>query len=124
MAALIVSAGAGEGHYYPLGKRSTVIGRQETCPVQIVDDRMSRKHMQIRYEPTEDQFYIVDLKSGNGTFVNGRKIEIETPLQDFDQIKVGDTTLCFISADFPDQKSALEHYKKQGQRRKDTVGGE
>src|SRR5437763_65348 len=36
MAALIVSAGTNEGRYYPLGQRTTVIGRQETCPIQIV----------------------------------------------------------------------------------------
>lgn len=121
MAALIVSSGLNEGGYYPLGKRTTVIGRQETCPVQIVDDRISRKHLQIRHDPATDCFFALDMNSNNGSYINGHRITLETALADFDQITLGDTTLCFISADFPDQASALAHFKKHGQRAKPTV---
>lgn len=121
MAALIIAAGPHEGSYFPLGKRTTVIGRQETCAIQIVDDRVSRKHVQIHFEEKAGEFRVLDMNSGNGTTVNGNKISSETPLRDFDSIRIGDTTLCFISADFPDQQSALNHFKQHGHRLKTTV---
>jgi len=121
MAAIIVSAGPSEGAYYPLGQRTTVVGRQETCTIQIVDERVSRKHFQIRFEPSNQRFYAVDMNSGNGTFLNGQRLQTDVALDDFDEIAVGDTKLVFIAADFPDQKSALEHYKQHGQRARTTV---
>src|SRR5690606_7288479 len=85
MPSLIVVAGPNEGDYYPLGKRTIVIGRQEGCPVQIVDDRVSRRHVQIRCEEgagEEGRYHLLDMKSQNGTFVNGRRIEAEVVLED------------------------------------------
>ena len=121
MAALIIAGGPNEGAYFPLGKRTTVIGRQETCMIQIVDDRVSRKHVQIHFDPQTNQFLALDMDSGNGSYVNGNRLTGDTPLKDFDQVRIGDTTLCFIAADFPDQQSALNHYKQHGQRAKPTV---
>src|SRR5205085_1189637 len=112
LAAIIISAGNNEGHYFPLGQRTTVIGRQETCPIQIVDDKISRKHVQIRFDAKEKRFYALDMKSANGTCINGIRIDRDVPLEDFDEIQVGDTKLVFIAADFPDHKSALDHYKR------------
>lgn len=47
MASLTVTSGPHEGDYYPLGRRTLVIGRDEGCPAQIVDDQVSRKHAQV-----------------------------------------------------------------------------
>ena len=50
MASIIVVTGSNKGDYYPLGHRTTVIGRDEALPIQILDPKVSRKHMQIRYD--------------------------------------------------------------------------
>ena len=67
MATLIITAGPNEGTHYPLGKRTTVIGRNETCALQVLDDRVSGKHCQIRYEDFDKSYKLLDMKSTNGT---------------------------------------------------------
>ena len=51
MASLIVTSGKQEGDYYPLGRRTNVIGRDEALFIQILDNMVSRKHLQIRFDP-------------------------------------------------------------------------
>jgi pSer/pThr/pTyr-binding forkhead associated (FHA) protein len=121
MASLFVIAGTDEGDYYPLGRRTNVIGRDEALPIQIIDEHVSRKHMQIRYEKSDQLYYALDMKSKHGVFINGRKIDDETALNNSDQIRIGATTLLFTLEDFSDQESALSHYKKVGERVRNTL---
>ncbi len=116
MASLIVISGANEGDYYPLGQRTNVIGRDQAVPIQIVDEHVSRKHMQIRFERADERYYAVDMKSKHGVFINGRRISEEAALNDGDQILIGETTLLFTLEDFEDRESALSHFKKAGER--------
>ena len=76
MASITVVSGESIGDYYPLAKRTMVIGRDEALPIQVKDDRVSRKHLQIRYEEADgaDRYVLLDMSSANGTFVNGRQI--------------------------------------------------
>ncbi len=121
MASLFVIAGTDEGDYYPLGRRTNVIGRDEALPIQIIDEHVSRKHMQIRYEKSDQLYYALDMKSKHGVSINGRKIDDETPLNDSDQIRIGATTLLFTLEDFSDRESALSQYKKVGERVRNTL---
>ncbi len=120
MASIIITAGPREGDFYPLGHRTTVIGRDEAVPIQIVDERVSRKHMQIRYE-AEKGYFALDMRSSNGVFINGRRITTETLLAEGDEIQVGDTKLMFTLSDFPDKQSAIAHFKKAGQKHRSTL---
>ncbi len=122
MASLIVENGKNQGYCYPLGQRITVIGRAESLLVQILDNKVSRKHMQIRYDSPTKAYIATDMKSKHGVFVNGLKINDETVLKDEDRIQIGDTTLLFTFQDFPDKESALDYFKKAGQRRFTTLG--
>jgi len=56
------------------------------------DECLSRKHCQITANGSD--FYIKDLGSYNGTFVNGEKIE-NVKLHDQDEINIGNTLLIF-----------------------------
>jgi pSer/pThr/pTyr-binding forkhead associated (FHA) protein len=123
MASLIVTNGKQEGDFYPLGHRTNVVGRDEALPIQILDNMVSRKHLQIRFDPATNQYHAFDMKSRNGVYVNNRKIEGETALNDGDIILVGLTSLLFTKEDFKDKKSALEHYKKAGERMRVTTYG-
>jgi pSer/pThr/pTyr-binding forkhead associated (FHA) protein len=121
MASLIVTSGKQEGNFYPLGRRTNVIGRDEALPIQILDYMVSRKHLQIRFDEKTGRYYAFDMKSRNGVYVNNERITDETVLSDGDVILVGLTTLLFTSRDFKDKDSALLHYKKVGERMKVTV---
>ena len=116
MASLIVISGANEGDYYPLGQRTNVIGRDQAVPIQIIDEHVSRKHMQIRFERADERYYAIDMKSKHGVFINDRRISEEAALKDGDQILIGETTLLFTLEDFDDRESALSHFKKAGER--------
>lgn len=121
MASLIVTNGPKKGDYYPLGRRTTVIGRDEAVPVQIIDSHISRKHMQIRFNPKDETYSVIDMSSKHGVFVNGMPIKDESILKDNDQITVGQTVLLFTLEDFQDRENALLHFKKVGQRNLPTI---
>jgi pSer/pThr/pTyr-binding forkhead associated (FHA) protein len=120
MASIIVTSGNQKGDYYPLGHRTNVIGRGEALPIQILDDLISRQHVQIRFNKDVDKYYALDMKSKHGVFINGRRISEETLLADGDEILIGQTTLFFSDKDFDDRESALSHYKKVGERSRPT----
>jgi pSer/pThr/pTyr-binding forkhead associated (FHA) protein len=72
MATLLVVSGPHEGRYYPLEEHRLVsVGRDDQCSFQLVDDKISRRHLQIRYEEGSDVHFAVDMRSANGVFVNG-----------------------------------------------------
>jgi pSer/pThr/pTyr-binding forkhead associated (FHA) protein len=121
MASIIVMSGKQKGDYYPLGHRTNVLGRDEAVPIQILDEHVSRKHMQICFDQSKGEHYALDMKSKHGVFVNGRKIDTETALIDGDRIYIGQTELLFTEKDFADRESALSHFKKVGERSRPTV---
>ncbi|MHC4566292.1 MAG: FHA domain-containing protein [Planctomycetota bacterium] len=121
MASIIVMSGAQKGDYYPLGRRTNVIGRDEGAPIQILDEHISRKHMQIRFDPDKERYYALDMKSKHGVFINGGRIHNETQLVENDQIHIGRTDLLFTEEDFSDRESALSHFKKVGERMRATI---
>jgi pSer/pThr/pTyr-binding forkhead associated (FHA) protein len=121
MASIIVVSGTQKGDYYPLGQRTNVVGRDEAVPIQILDEHVSRKHMQIRFDKDKGQYCALDMKSKHGVFINGGKIHDEVALVDGDQIHIGQTDLLFTEKDFADRESALSHFKKVGERIRPTV---
>ncbi len=123
MASLIITSGKREGDYYPLGRRTNVIGRDEALLIQILDNMVSRKHMQIRFDEKAGRYCAFDMKSRNGVYVNNHRIDGERVLSDGDIIMIGLTTLLFVDKDFKDKDSALMHYKKVGERLRVTSYG-
>lgn len=109
MACLIISTGDQSGTYFPLSNRPLAAGRDPAREIQIIDARVSRKHFVIR--KNGDDYVICDMRSQNGVFVNGDKVE-EAQLHDGDRIEVGDTTLVFRMSDDPDRTDALQTYRK------------
>ena len=116
MASIIVMSGNNRGDYYPLGRRTTVIGRDEALLIQILDDGISRKHLQIHFDKDSGKYSAFDMKSKNGVFINNKKIDDETVLVDGDQIRIGQAVLFFTQKDFPNREDAMSHFKKVGQR--------
>lgn len=120
MASIIITSGEQKGDYYPLGHRTNVIGRDEALLIQVLDDLVSRKHMQIRFDKETSRYHALDMKSKHGVFINSRRISQETVLAEADQILIGETTLLFTDQDFDSRESALSHFKKVGERMRPT----
>jgi ABC-type multidrug transport system ATPase subunit/pSer/pThr/pTyr-binding forkhead associated (FHA) protein len=72
-------------------KSIVIIGRDSACDIMIDDITASRKHAEITKE--KGKYYITDLSSTNGTYLNGKKITSKTVLNDDDQIIIGRTLL-------------------------------
>ena len=121
MASIIQSDTNTHGHYLPLGKRTSIIGRSEALPLQILDNQVSRKHLKIHYDESTGRHLASDMHSHNGVFVNGRKIEEQVELKEGDVIRIGSAGLLYTEKDFDDAQSALHHYKKVGERAKPTI---
>ncbi len=120
MASVIVTSGKQEGEFLPLGRRISVIGRAESLPLQLLDDLVSRKHLRISFDETHERYLAEDMDSRHGVFVNHNRISKPTVLVDGDEILVGQTTMLFTTEDFEDRESALTHYKKVGERARQT----
>jgi len=71
----------------------TTIGRAGHNHILITDSYSSYEHARIVYQ--QESFYLEDLQSTNGTFLNGVKIKEAVKLQDGDQIRIGQTILVF-----------------------------
>jgi pSer/pThr/pTyr-binding forkhead associated (FHA) protein len=93
MIMLRVLEGQEVGRGYPLAKLPVTLGRDALCDVSIVDGRLSRQHSMIFY--FNPDFYIKDLGSTNGTFVNTMRIKQQV-LKNGDEIKIGSTRFEFI----------------------------
>ncbi|UBF25228.1 FHA domain-containing protein [Kovacikia minuta CCNUW1] len=72
-----------------------VIGRDRSVALPVQDKRLSRRHGVIQYVKDEG-FYLIDLNSTNGTFVNGEPIRHAALLKDGDQIRLGSLAFTFF----------------------------
>jgi len=90
----IYPTGPNMGTRYPLGGNALVLGRGEDCEIRINDHSVSRKHARI--EPSGDGYYVVDLKSTNGTFVNDVPSAMAT-LKDGDYLRIGNCIYRFLT---------------------------
>ena len=77
-ARLIPRFGADLSQEYTLTQRITTIGREQINDVVLKDPEVSRRHARIVYEA--DQYVLEDLGSTNGTFIDGNRLTVPTPL--------------------------------------------
>ena len=87
-AVLFVRGGTNDGDSIPLTEGMTMIGRSEFNDIEIDADGVSRQHAAIRRD--SKGFWISDLGSKNGTFVNGDEVANEPRLlANWDRIELG-----------------------------------
>lgn len=65
--------GPQSGKIYPLQKGNNILGRSPKVDIRLADTGVSKSHAQIFV--TNDKVIITDLKSINGTFVNGIQVQ-------------------------------------------------
>jgi predicted Zn finger-like uncharacterized protein len=90
---IAILAGPDAGTMYRLEKPRTTIGRSG-ADLTINDTEASRQHAAI--EVREDSITVEDLKSTNGTTVDGQKLTEPAELQDKSEFQIGTTSLMLI----------------------------
>jgi hypothetical protein len=84
---LIVMEGENRGQRWPLDKDVVVIGRGGECQLVLPERQVSREHIRIYREGGD--YYLQDLDSKNGTWINGVQLPGETvQLRDGDEINI------------------------------------
>ena len=84
---------------FTLAKEPVVIGRHPDCEIHIDDGSVSRRHAQVVYQ--DGAYFVEDLDSRNGTFLNDQQIYQPTKLYDDSVIRVCDISFVFQSSDLP-----------------------
>ncbi len=122
MASLLIGTSDQQERYFPLeSHRLVMIGRDDECTVQVLDDQVSRRHLQIRFEPDEDKHYVADYRSANGVFVNGDRIVEDKALADGDAIKIGNTNIVYLGDDHGSAQEAREALRKKDEWKRSTL---
>jgi DNA-binding winged helix-turn-helix (wHTH) protein len=83
---LLALDGPTPNQYWTLVEDAVILGRDDEADVMLPDRQVSRQHIRIFRE--HDQYYITDLESKNGTWVNGQRLEGTRQLSDGDEIHV------------------------------------
>jgi pSer/pThr/pTyr-binding forkhead associated (FHA) protein len=97
-AALRIRTGDFEGTRYELGFGETLIGRNPTTDITLLDEGASREHAIVLYDEEEQRWSIEDLQSTNGTKVNGKRVRSHQ-LEPGDEIQIGHTRFEFVRED-------------------------
>ena len=95
MAYLTAINGTAQGTRYELDQAVTVLGRHPECNVILDAGAVSRQHARITRRG--DELLLEDLKSRNGTFLNGHMISGLTALSDGDMLRICDLEFSFHS---------------------------
>ena len=94
MAFLKVTNGPSAGQIIALQAERTIMGRHPTCQVVLDDGAVSRNHAHIIFDGS--RYYLEDLRSRNGTEINGMRVGVKAELRDGDSIRVCDHTFQFL----------------------------
>lgn len=93
MAELLQVEGPERGKAYPVNADCVVLGRHPHCNIVLDIGAVSRQHAQIVRTPLG--FFLEDLNSRNGTFLNEQRVHGRQPLKDGDRIRICDLVFVF-----------------------------
>ncbi len=89
---LTIRSREGDPRSLEIAKERLVIGREEGCDLLLEDDKVSREHAALFVDP-EGRVIVEDLRSTNGTYVNGRRITEPTHLGPDDELRIGESQI-------------------------------
>lgn len=90
LSAPVALRGASEsvaGRVFALDKDRMVVGRDAHCDLSLNEPSVSKEHARLTRE-ADGQWYVANLLSTNGTFVNGVRAS-RTPLKPGDHLRIG-----------------------------------
>lgn len=103
MFAIIITEKGGTERREVFDKTEINVGRVQGNELMLPKGNVSKHHARLLYR--DGRFIVTDLKSTNGTYVNGRKITQATIVREGDRIYVGDFV---IRLEVPPQNSSPE----------------
>ncbi len=107
VSAILTVAAGDDKREFPCSTLLT-IGRVPPSDVTFPQDpKVSRNHAMVRMMG-DGKYYLIDLGSSNGTFVNGRRIMVPYELKNADNIGVGDSVCVFKCESTPDGQQVQE----------------
>jgi len=92
-AVLIQKEGPNPGRQYVIHLYETAIGKSETNDLVLWDTTLSPHHAKIK--TIRERYVLFDMVSEKGVYLNGKKLLKPKILSDFDEIRMGKTTLIF-----------------------------
>jgi adenylate cyclase len=108
MSKLYIIKGLKRDYSFDIKGAVTFIGRTPDNDIQIENTSVSRKHMKILRQG--DKFFIEDLKSQNGTLVNGQKIKPGEQYEVKEGIPIGiGNVLISLGKKFSDDDRAIQY---------------
>jgi len=90
-AVLVVTQGALSGTSIRLGEAPVTMGRSQDSTIVLDDDYVSSRHARIF--PQDGQWYVEDMGSTNGTYLDRTKVTSPTPVKIGVPIRVGKTSV-------------------------------
>lgn len=105
MATLEVCTDSKERQFFELTEDETVVGRDQFCDIVLRNHTVSRQHARI--VKSADAYYIEDLSSLNGTYLNGRRLEGRTQIKDQDRIHIYEVVTVFHAGQPPARDESL-----------------
>ncbi len=83
----------------PSGQRTSIrgscfLGRSASCGLVLPDAKVSRQHALVQSQ-NENEFWLIDLGSANGTYLNGQRVVQPCRLAEGDAISIAGFTLAF-----------------------------
>src|SRR5271170_2186210 len=91
MFAIIISEKGGAERKETFDKSEINVGRVQGNDLMLPKGNVSKHHARLLFR--DGRFIVTDLKSTNGTYVNGRKIAQATIVREGDKIYIGDFVL-------------------------------
>ena len=88
---LVVTEADGAPRTFPMASEPLQIGRSDACQVILQDTYASQLHA--RVYPKDGEWFVEDLGSTNGTYLNRVKVAQPSPIGAGDEIRIGKTSL-------------------------------
>lgn len=79
-----------EGETATFNKPEVIVGRDPTCAFPIPNETVSARHARLSYH--QNQWWIEDLNSTNGTFLNDEHLTTVTVVVSGDEVRCGQST--------------------------------
>src|SRR5215204_4760437 len=94
----IYPTGPWMGMRHTLSDKPLIVGRGEDCDIRVLDTSVSRRH--VRIEKIGDDYYVLDMQSTNGTYVNDKQSlpGDPIPMRAGDYLRVGNCIFRYLAS--------------------------
>ena len=121
MPSIYVTTGPLEGEFFNVSEDEVTIGRSAGNTIQIDDEQISGSHLALRLDMSNGKYLLEDLKSTNGTWMDGRSITSSTILGEGDLIDLGSSQIEFSYKTYDNVEEAKEARSSRPSRTTDTL---